>query len=49
MREHFHHPLFRLPYLRRFQAMTLAPWWILYREPHERVDFCMSGQAAAEI
>ena len=38
MREHFHHPLFRLPYLRRFQAMTLAPWWILYREPQERVD-----------
>jgi hypothetical protein len=38
MRELFHHPLFQRPYLRRFQAMTLAPWWILYREPQERVD-----------
>jgi hypothetical protein len=38
MREIFQHPLFRLPYLRRFQGITLAPWWILYREPLERVD-----------
>jgi hypothetical protein len=38
MREIFRHPLFRLPYLRRFQGITLAPWAILYLGPPERVD-----------
>jgi hypothetical protein len=38
MREVFQHPLFRLPYLRRFRGMTLAPWWILYRDAPEQVD-----------
>jgi len=38
MREIFRHPLFRLPYQRRFHAITLAPWAILYREAPEQVD-----------
>ena len=38
MRELYSHPAFRLPYLRRFSAMTLAPFWILYREEPAEVD-----------
>ena len=38
VREIYRHPAFRLPYLRRFSAMTLAPFWILYREAREDVD-----------
>ena len=38
MRELYAHPAFRLPFLRRFSAMTLAPFCILYREAAEDVD-----------
>jgi hypothetical protein len=38
VREIYRHPAFRLPLLRRFSAMTLAPFWILYREGPEEVD-----------
>ena len=38
LRELYHHPAFRLPFLRRFSAMTLAPFWILYRQRPEDVD-----------
>ncbi len=38
MREIYRHPAFRLPFLRRFSALTLAPFWILYREPEDAVD-----------
>ena len=38
MRELYAHPAFRLPFLRRFSAMTLAPFWILYRDAAEDVD-----------
>ena len=38
MRELYAHPAFRLPLLRRFSAMTLAPFWILYRDAEEDVD-----------
>ena len=34
----YRHPAFRLPFLRRFSAMTLAPFWILYREGPENVN-----------
>jgi hypothetical protein len=32
VREIYRHPAFRVPSLRRFSAMTLAPFWILYRD-----------------
>jgi len=38
VREIYGHPAFRLPFLRRFSAMTLAPFWILYREAQDEVD-----------
>ena len=38
VRELYRHPAFRLPFLRRFSAMTLAPFWILYREGPGDVD-----------
>lgn len=38
MRELYRHPAFRLPILRRFSAMTLAPLFILYRDAAEDVD-----------
>ena len=38
VRELYRHPAFRLPFLRRFSAMTLAPFWILYREGPESVN-----------
>jgi hypothetical protein len=38
VRELYAHPAFRLPFLRRFSAMTLAPFCILYREAAENVD-----------
>ena len=38
VREIYRHPAFRLPFLRRFSAMTLAPFWILYREAPDEVD-----------
>ena len=38
VRELYAHPALRLPFLRRFSAMTLAPFCILYREPAEGVD-----------
>ena len=38
MREIYDHPAFRLPFLRRFSAITLAPFWILYRDRREDVD-----------
>jgi|SoiMethySBSTD1v2_1073268.scaffolds.fasta_scaffold304765_3 hypothetical protein len=38
MRELYAHPAFRLPFLRRFSAMTLAPFCILYREAADDVD-----------
>ena len=38
MREIYRHPAFRLPFLRRFSAMTLAPFWILYRQAPEDVN-----------
>jgi hypothetical protein len=38
VRELYAHPAFRLPFLRRFSAMTLAPFCILYREAAEDVD-----------
>jgi len=38
VREIYRHPAFRLPYLRRFSAMTLAPFAILYRDGPENVD-----------
>ena len=38
MRELYRHPAFRLPFLRRFSAMTLAPFWILYRDRPGDVD-----------
>jgi len=38
VRELYRHPAFRLPFLRRFSAMTLAPFWILYREGPENVN-----------
>lgn len=38
VRELYRHPAFRLPVLRRFSAMTLAPFWTLYREGPEDVD-----------
>jgi hypothetical protein len=38
VREIYRHPAFRLPFLRRFSAVTLAPFWILYREAPEDVD-----------
>ncbi len=38
MRELYRHPAFRLPFLRRFSAVTLAPFWILYRDDPENVD-----------
>ncbi len=36
VREIYGHPAFRLPFLRRFSAVTLAPFWILYREAAEQ-------------
>jgi hypothetical protein len=38
MREIYGHRAFRLPFLRRFSAITLAPFWILYREPADAVS-----------
>jgi len=38
VRELYRHPAFRLPFLRRFSAMTVAPFWILYREGPEDVN-----------
>lgn len=38
VREIYRHPAFRLPFLRRFSAMTLAPFWILYRQAADEVD-----------
>ena len=38
MREIYRHPAFRLPFLRRFSAMTLAPFWILYRQGPDEVN-----------
>lgn len=38
MREIYRHPAFRLPWLRRFSAMTLAPFWILYRQGPDEVN-----------
>jgi hypothetical protein len=38
VRELYRHPAFRLPFLRRFSAMTLAPFWILYRHGPDEVD-----------
>jgi hypothetical protein len=38
VRELYRHPAFRLPVLRRFSAITLAPFWILYREGLAEVD-----------
>ncbi|HZW88444.1 MAG TPA: hypothetical protein VFF12_05145 [Myxococcaceae bacterium] len=38
VRELYCHPAFRLPFLRRFSAMTLAPFWILYRDGPGDVD-----------
>jgi len=38
VREIYRHRAFRLPFLRRFSAMTLAPFWILYREGPAAVD-----------
>ncbi len=38
MREIYRHPAFRLPLLRRFSAMTLAPFFILYRDAADDVD-----------
>ncbi len=38
VREIYRHPAFRLPFLRRFSAITLAPFWILYREGPAEVD-----------
>ncbi len=38
MREVYRHPAFRLPFLRRFSAITLAPFWILYRQSLEEID-----------
>ena len=38
VRELYAHPAFRLPFLRRFSAMTLAPFCILYRDAAEDVD-----------
>lgn len=38
VREIYRHPAFRLPFLRRFSAMTLAPFWILYRQGPDDVN-----------
>jgi hypothetical protein len=38
VREIYRHPAFRLPFLRRFSAITLAPFWILYRDGSAEVD-----------
>ncbi len=38
VREIYRHPAFRLPFLRRFSAVTLAPFWILYRDARGDVD-----------
>jgi hypothetical protein len=38
VREIYRPPAFRLPYLRRFSALTLAPFVILYREAAGDVD-----------
>ena len=38
MREIYRHPAFKLPFLRRFTAMTLAPFAILYRDAPDQVD-----------
>jgi len=38
VREIYRHPAFKLPFLRRFSAMTLAPFAILYRDAPDKVD-----------
>lgn len=38
MREVYRHRLFRLPFVSRFSALTLAPFWILYRDAEPAVD-----------
>ena len=38
VRELYRHPAFRLPFLRRYSAMTLAPFWILYRHGADEVN-----------
>jgi len=38
VRELYRHPAFRLPFLRRYSALTLAPFFILYRDAAEDVD-----------
>ena len=38
VREIYGHPAFRLPFLRRFSAVTLAPFWILYRDAEQAVN-----------
>ena len=38
VRELYRHPAFRLPFLRRYSAMTLAPFWILYRHGPDEVN-----------
>lgn len=38
VRELHRHPAFRLPFLRCYSALTLAPFFILYRDAAEDVD-----------
>jgi hypothetical protein len=49
MREVFGHWVFRLPFLRRFTAMTLAPWCIVYRDAREKVDGCTRRHEAEHL
>jgi hypothetical protein len=49
MREVFGHWAFRLPFLHRFTAMTLAPWWILYRDARKEVDGCTRRHEAEHL
>ena len=49
VRELYRHPAFRLPYLRRFSAMTLAPFAILYRDGPQDVDSVLRRHEAEHL
>jgi hypothetical protein len=49
VREIYRHPAFRLPFLRRFSAMTLAPFWILYRQGPEEVTAVLRRHEAEHL
>ena len=49
VRELYRHPAFRLPFLRRFSAMTLAPFAILYRDAAEDVGTVLRRHEAEHL